>query len=69
MPIIYSNFYFLIILISLQNIVINSNSIFDYSHAKGEPLSIQAGSISSKRAIIPYGYTKLNICQSQKIVL
>ena len=68
MPIIYSNFYFLIILISLQNIVINSNSIFDYSHAKGEPLSIQAGSISSKRAIIPYGYTKLNICQSQKIV-
>ena len=47
---------------------INSNSIFDYSHDKGEPLSIQAGSLSSRRGIIPYGYTKLNICNSQKVV-
>jgi transmembrane 9 superfamily protein 2/4 len=40
----------------------------DYSHDKGEPLSIQAGSLSSRRGIIPYGYTRLNICNSQKVI-
>ena len=48
--------------------LINANSIFDYSHKKGEPLDILAGSLSSKRAIIPYGYSRLNICQSKKIL-
>ena len=54
-------------LIFINIAIIKSNSIFDYSHAKGEPLNILAGSLSSKRAIIPYEYTKLNICQSKKI--
>ena len=58
----------LLYLILTQIVFINSNSIFDYSHDKGEPLSIQAGSLSSRRGIIPYGYTKLNICNSQKVV-
>ena len=59
---------FFIIFIFCQIFYINSNSIFDYSHANGEPLSIQAGSLSSRRYIIPFGYTKLNICQSRKII-
>ena len=58
-------FYLLFI---IQFYLTNSNSIFDYSHEKGELLDIQAGSLSSKVNIIPYGYTKLNICQSKKIV-
>ena len=57
--------FFLIILYKFN--ITNSNSIFDYSHKKGELLNILAGSLSSKRNIIPYGYTKLNICQSKKI--
>ena len=48
--------------------LINSNKIFDYSHAKGDPLNILAGTLSSRRAIIPFDYTKLNICQSTKIL-
>ena len=63
---IYSYFYFLILLYLIN--FTKSNSIFDYSHAKGEDLEILAGSLSSRRAIIPYGYTKLNICQSRKII-
>ena len=47
--------------------LIKSNKIFDYSHAKGDPLNILAGTLSSRRAIIPFEYTKLNICQSTKI--
>ena len=58
----------LFIFIFSQIILINTNSIFDYSHDKGEPLSIQAGSLSSRRGIIPYGYTRLKICQSQKVI-
>ena len=57
----------LLAIISLFSFI-KSNSIFDYSHNQGDLLSIQAGSLSSKRGIIPYGYTRLNICQSQKIV-
>jgi transmembrane 9 superfamily protein 2/4 len=45
-----------------------SNSVFDYSHDQGEPLSIQAGALSSRRGIIPYGYTRLKICDSQKVI-
>ena len=51
-----------------QFVLINTASILDYSHDKGEPLSIQAGSLSSRRGIIPYGYTRLNICNSQKVI-
>ena len=36
----------------------------DYS--KGMRVNIQAGSLSSKRAIIPFGYSKLKICHSHK---
>ena len=50
-----------------SNLIV-SNSIIDYSHEKGEPLSILAGSLSSRRGIIPYDYTRLNICNSQKVV-
>ena len=69
MPKFTSHFHILVLLISSQLILIKStNLIFDYSHAKGEPLSIQAGTLSSRSAIIPFGYTKLNICQSRKII-
>ena len=61
--------YFLLFLLSLIQInLILSASIIDYSHDKGEPLSIQAGSLSSRRGIIPYGYTRLNICNSKKVI-
>ena len=59
---------YIILLILFQIVLISSIPIIDYSHDKGETLSIQAGSLSSKKGIIPYGYTRLNICQSQKIV-
>ena len=59
--------YFFVMFLILNHLTsIYSISILDYSHEKGEPLSIQAGSLSSRRGIIPYGYTRLNICQSQK---
>ena len=64
----FSNFHFFLLLIFGLIIHSNSNSIFDYSHANGESLSIQAGSLSSRRYIIPFGYTRLNICQSKKII-
>ena len=58
---------FILFLISCQ-IAMISNSVFDYSHDQGEPLSIQAGALSSRRGIIPYGYTRLKICDSQKVI-
>jgi transmembrane 9 superfamily protein 2/4 len=58
----------LFVLILNQFVSIYSLSILDYSHDKGEPLSILAGSLSSRRGIIPYGYTRLNICQPQRLV-
>ena len=61
--------YFLLILFAFAQInLILSASIIDYSHDKGEPLSVQAGSLSSRRGVIPYGYTRLNICNSKKII-
>ena len=57
----------LIFLIFIQ-ISLISSSVFDYSHDQGEPLSIQAGALSSRRGIIPYGYTRLKICDSQKVI-
>ena len=56
-----------IFLIFIQ-ISLISSSVFDYSHDQGEPLSIQAGALSSRRGIIPYGYTRLKICDSQKVI-
>ena len=58
---------FLIFLIFIQ-ISLISSSVLDYSHDQGEPLSIQAGALSSRRGIIPYGYTRLKICDSQKVI-
>ena len=52
----------------VQIILINSYSIIDYSHRSGDLIDIEAGSLSSKRAIVPYGYTKLNICKTKKII-
>ena len=51
-----------------QIIFFSSSSVIDYSHDQGEPLSIQAGALSSRRGIIPYGYTRLKICDSQKVI-
>jgi len=61
------NYYFLISFF-IQIILINSYSIIDYSHKSGDFIDIEAGSLSSKRAIIPYGYTKLNICKTKRII-
>jgi len=62
-----ANYFFLVLLFS-QIIYFCSNSILDYSHRAGDHIDIHAGSISSRRGIIPYGYTKLNICSSKKII-
>ena len=59
-------FYYYLILLFSKIIFINSNSIFDYSHKKGDSIEILAGSLSSKINIIPYSYTKLSICQSER---
>ena len=61
------NFLYFLVLFYSQILIIKTNKIFDYSHVKGSPLSIQAGPLSSKMAIIPYGYPDLNICSSKKI--
>ena len=58
--------FFLYLLSFISSGIINPNSIFDYSHSKNEPLNILAGSLSSLRAIIPFEYTKLQICKPQK---
>ena len=58
--------FFSILLTLIYSSFISPNPIFDYSHSKNEPLSILAGSLSSLRAIIPFDYTKLKICQSKK---
>ena len=60
-------FFYALILLITQILSAESNKIFDYSHIRGTKLSIQAGPVSSKRAIIPYGYTRLHICNSQRI--
>ena len=59
-------FFFSTLLILTSSSFFTPNSIFDYSHSKNEPLNILAGSLSSLRAIIPFDYTKLQICQSKK---
>ena len=62
----WSAFLILVIFLQISNII--SIPIFDYSHKRGEPLEIQAGSISSKMAIIPFGYSMLKRCNSHKII-
>ena len=57
---------FLHLLTFIYSSFISPNPIFDYSHLKNEPLNILAGSLSSLRAIIPFDYTQLHICQSKK---
>lgn len=52
-------FYYL-----FQYSVYKENDNLDYS--KDKRVNIQAGSLSSKRAIIPFGYNKLEICHSRK---
>ena len=59
-------FSFLNLLTLIYSSFISPNPIFDYSHLKNEPLNILAGSLSSLTAIIPFDYTKLQICQSKK---
>ena len=58
--------FFLTLLSIIYSSFISPNPIFDYSHSKNEPLNILAGSLSSLRAIIPFGYPKLRICQSKQ---
>jgi len=64
---INSKFFYAITIFISQLFRIKSNKIFDYSHLKGTKLSIHAGPLSSRSAIIPYGYPKLNICNSKRI--
>ena len=65
--IIFNN-HFPVSILFIQIFYINSFSIFDYSHKKGEPLSIHAGSLFSKSSLIPYGYPKINVCKTKKII-
>ena len=58
--------FFLTLLSIIYSSFISPNPILDYSHSKNEPLNILAGSLSSLRAIIPFGYPKLRICQSKQ---
>ena len=58
----------ILIFLLFAQIALISTSVIDYSHDQGEPLSIQAGSLSSRRGIIPYGYTRLKIWDSQKVI-
>ena len=64
---ISTKLYYAISIFIVQLFLIKSNKIFDYSHLKGSKLSIHAGPLSSRSAIIPYGYTKLNIGNSKRI--
>ena len=61
------NLFYAITIFIAHLFLIKSNKIFDYSHLKGTKLSINAGPLSSRSAIIPYGYPKLNICNSKRI--
>ena len=61
------SFLNIIAIFAIQIINTKSNKIFDYSHKEGSRLNIHAGAVSSKRGIIPYAYSKLNICNSRRI--
>ena len=47
-----------------QSFIFKANNNLDLS--LGEKINIQAGSLSSNKAIIPFGYNKLEICHSFK---
>ena len=64
---ISSNFFYIFSFLVTQILLAKSNRIFDYSHLKGSKLNINAGPLSSKRAIIPYSFTKLHICNSKRL--
>ena len=64
---IYFIFNIAKVIFIIQIVQIKSNKIFDYSHVRGTRLNIHAGPVSSKRAIIPYAYPRLHICNSQRI--
>ena len=61
-----TNFFFLakILLYLFHSSIFKADNKVNFSH--GEKINIQAGSLSSKKAIIPFGYNKLEICHSQK---
>ena len=64
------NIYFIYHLCLLYNIfiIIQSKGILDYSHDSNSELQIQAGALSSIDNIIPFSYSKLKICNTDKMV-
>ena len=60
--------FLFIFIISLQIYLIKSDGVFDYSHEEESHLFIQAGPLSSKTSVIPFGYNKLGICDSKKVI-
>ena len=58
----------LTLLIQISIIKPQSIGIFDYSHEADSHLFIQAGPLSSKSSIIPFGYNNVGICESKKIL-
>ena len=60
--------FLFIYIISLQIYLIKSDGVFDYSHEEESHLFIQAGPLSSKTSVIPFGYNKLGICDSKKVI-
>ena len=58
--------FFLIFIISLFQQIF-STGVFDYSHLSKSKLLIQAGPLTSRKYIIPFGYNSLGICGSQKV--
>ena len=62
-----TGFLFLLI-ISVQIYLTKSDGVFDYSHEGESHLFIQAGPLSSRISVIPYGYNGIGICESKKII-
>ena len=64
------NIYFIYHICIIYNIfiIIQSKGILDYSHDSNSELQIQAGALSSIDNIIPFSYSKLKICNTDKMV-
>ena len=64
------NIYFIYHICLIYNIfiIIQSKGILDYSHDSNSELQIQAGALSSIDNIIPFSYSKLKICNTDKMV-
>ena len=58
-------FFFIFIISLFQQIF--STGVFDYSHLSKSKLLIQAGPLTSRKYIIPFGYNSIGICNSQKV--